>query len=99
MLKYIYSGEVPDEQELLTLDLLNIAEMYLLDQLKEACLKSLVERLEVSTCISTFIVADRYLPSGGNLREMVILFMRCKGEEVVAMKDCHKYILDLISKQ
>ena len=65
MLKYIYSGEIPDDRELLTLDLLNIAEMYLLDHLKEACVKSLVERLEVSTCISTFIMADRYLPSGG----------------------------------
>jgi len=94
MLKYIYSGEIPDDEELLTLDLLNIAEMYLLDPLKEACLKSLVERLEVSTCISTFIMADRYLPIGGNLREKVIMFMRCKGEEVVGMKDWDKLVIN-----
>ena len=87
MLKYIYSGEVPVDPEKLTPDLLNLAEMYLLDRLKEACLKSLIERLDVASCISTFIMADRYAPSGGNLREMVIKFMKCKAEEVVAQKD------------
>ena len=58
MLKYIYNGEVPDDPDKLTIDLLNAAEMYLLDFLKDACLKSLIERLEVSSCVSTFIMAD-----------------------------------------
>ena len=31
MLKFIYTGEVPDDPEKLTIDLLNIAEMYLLE--------------------------------------------------------------------
>ena len=60
MLKYIYKGEVCDDPEQLSVDLLNLAEMYLLDSLKEACLKSLMDRLDVSSCISTFIMADRY---------------------------------------
>ena len=85
MLQYIYAGEVPNDPEKLSIDLLNIAEMYLLDHLKEACLRSLVEHLEVSSCITTFIMADRYLPSdsSGNLRELVIKFMKCKAEQVV----------------
>jgi len=85
MLKFIYTGEVPEDPEKLTLDLLNIAEMYLLGHLKESCLRSLVEKLEVSSCITTFIMADRYVPShsSGNLRELVIKFMKCKAEEVV----------------
>jgi len=85
MLKFIYTGEVPDDPEKLTIDLLNITEMYLLDHLKEACLTSLVEKLEVSSCITTFIMADRYVSggSGGRLRELLIKFMRCKAEEVV----------------
>jgi len=85
MLRFIYTGEVPDDPEKLTIDLLNIAEMYLLGHLKESCLRSLVEKLEVSTCITTFIMADRYVPShsSGNLRELVIKFMKCKAEEVV----------------
>jgi hypothetical protein len=81
-----YSPLVPGDPEKLTIDFLNIAEMYLLDHLKEACLRNLVEKLEVSSCITTYImVADRYLPSdsSGNLRELVIKFMRCKAEEVV----------------
>ena len=93
MLKFIYSGEIPDGPEMLTLDLLNLAEMYLLDHLKEACLKSLIESLEVSSCISTFILADRYPPIGGvYLREVVIKFMKCKAGEVVDLEDWDKLV-------
>ena len=63
MLQYNNTGEVPHDPEKLTIDLLNIAEMYLLDHLKEVCLSSLVEKLEVSSCITTFIMAGRYLPN------------------------------------
>ena len=93
MLKYIYTGEVPDDPEKLTLDLLNLADMYLLDHLKENCLKSLMERLDVVSCISTFImVADRYMQSVGNLKEMVMKFMKCKAEEVVELEDWDKFV-------
>lgn len=87
MLKHVYSGEIPEDPEILTTDLLNIADMYLLDSLKEACLESLVQRLEVSSSISTFILVDRYLPNGGKLREMVIMFMKCNIKEVVELDD------------
>jgi len=92
MLNYIYSGKVPEDPAKLTLDLLNVAEMYLLDHLKEACVKSLIERLEVSSCISTFIMADRYNLNGGDLKELVIKFMKCKAEEVVETEDCDKLV-------
>jgi hypothetical protein len=52
MLKFIYNGEFADDPEKLTLDLLNLADMYLLDRLKGACLKRIV------SCISTFIMAS-----------------------------------------
>ena len=36
-------------------------------------------------------MADRYLPSGGgNLREVVIKFMKCKAGEVVDLEDWDK---------
>jgi len=92
MLKYIYTGEVPDDPEKLTPDLLNLAEMYLLDHLKETCLKSLMVTLDVGSCISTFIMADRYVQSGGYLKEMVKKFMKCKAEEVVELEDWDKLL-------
>jgi len=92
MLKYIYHEKVPDNPKKLTLDLLNLAAMYLLDPLTEACLKSLIERLDVVSCISTFIMADRYMPIGGPLKEMVIKFMKCKVEEVVTLEDWEKLV-------
>ena len=72
-----------------------LAEMYFLDVLREACVESLVERLEVVSCISTFIMADRFIVSGGKLKEMVIKFMKCEAEEVLRaivkwVKEKHK---------
>ena len=94
MLKYIYKGEVCDDPEQLSVDLLNLAEMYLLDSLKEACLKSLMDRLDVSSCISTFIMADRYMPSRGDLKEIVIKYMKCKVEQVVALEDWKNLVVN-----
>jgi len=87
LLKHIYSGEIPRDPELLSPDLLHIADMYLLDPLKEACLESLVQRMKVSSSISTFILVDRYESNGGKLREMVIMFMKCKVGEVMELDD------------
>ena len=94
MLKYIYKGEVSNDPEQLSVDLLNLAEIYLLDGLKEVCLKSLVDRLDVSSCISTFIMADRYMPSRGDMKEIVIKYMKCKVEEVVALEDWKKLVVN-----
>ena len=87
MLKYIYTGEIPEN---LSSYLLHIADFYQLDSLKEACVENLLESLDVRSCISTFIMVDRYFPQGGELRENVVLFMKCKAEEVVDMKDWDK---------
>jgi len=90
MLKYIYNGEVLEDPVKLTPDLLNAAEMYLLDHLKEACVKSLIENLEVSSCISTFIMAGRF--NSSNLKEVVMQFIKCKAEEVMETEDCAKLL-------
>ena len=37
-------------------------------------------------------MADRCLPSGGNLREVVIKFMKCKAGEVVDLEDWDKLV-------
>ena len=83
MLKYIYSGDVPDDYQSLTIELLHIANMYQLSHIVEACLKNFVESLDVASCISTFMLVDRYAPQDLNLREKVIMFMKCKAVEVV----------------
>jgi len=87
MLKYIYSGDVPEDPKSLTTDLLHIADMYQLQPVVEACVKNLVDSLEVSSCIPTLVLVDRYLPQDQNMREMVITFMKCKAMEVVEEED------------
>jgi len=83
MLKYIYSGDVPDDSKSLTTELLHIAQMYQLSPIVKACLKNFVESLDVSSCITTFMLVDRYAPQDLNLREKIIMFMKCKAVEIV----------------
>jgi len=92
MLKYIYSGDIPENPDSLTSDLLHIANMHLLQPLVEACLKNIVDNLDVSSCISTFMLVDRYVPQDLGIREVVIRFMQCKATEVVEVEDWDKLV-------
>jgi len=92
MLKYIYSGDIPENPDSLTSDLLHIANMHLLQPLVEACMKNIVDNLDVSSCISTFMLVDRYVPQDLGMREVVIRFMQCKATEVVEVEDWDKLV-------
>eukprot|EP00092_Neocalanus_flemingeri_P022979 GFUD01024911.1.p1 GENE.GFUD01024911.1~~GFUD01024911.1.p1 ORF type:complete len:292 (-),score=55.17 GFUD01024911.1:232-1107(-) len=59
MLKYIYTGEIPDEVDVVELDLLHLATKYLLDPLKLACGEIIVSNLAISNCISSFQLLHR----------------------------------------
>jgi len=90
MLKYIYSGDVPKDSKSLTTELLHIASMYQLQPVVEACLKNLVESLDVASCVSTFMLVDRYVPQDRNMRGLVIMFMQCKAMEMIEEEDWYK---------
>ena len=92
MLKYLYSGKIPDDPNHLTTDLLQIADMHQLHPLMEACLNSFIESFDVPSCISTFILVDKYQPHNESFREMVIEFMKCNAIKVVKEKDCDKLV-------
>jgi len=92
MLMYLYSGDVPDKPERFSIDLLHLAEMHQLLPLKEACVKNLMEGLTVSSCISTLILVDRYMPHDGDFREKVIVFIVCKAEEVVELEEWNQLV-------
>jgi len=87
LLKYIYTGNIPNPRSNL-LDLLHASDMYQVDSLKDDCIRRLV--LNVPTCISTLILVDRYSPHVAALREKVIMFMKCKADEVVDTEDWDK---------
>ena len=90
MLKFIYTGTLPEDAKSENIDLLHAADMYELGALKEACVTILVESLDVSTCISTLIMVDRYIPHVVSVREEVIRFIKCKAEELVDFEDWDK---------
>eukprot|EP00092_Neocalanus_flemingeri_P017616 GFUD01019059.1.p1 GENE.GFUD01019059.1~~GFUD01019059.1.p1 ORF type:complete len:352 (-),score=73.85 GFUD01019059.1:131-1186(-) len=85
MLKYIYTGEIPDSDKLdvLNIELLHLAEKYHLDTLKFACGGSIVSSLTVSNCISSFISVERYFPPDSWVRKRIDVFLRCNAEQVI----------------
>jgi len=94
LLKHIYTGEIPSDPENLSIEVLHLAVKYQLESLKDACSDYLIASLDVQTCISTFVMVDRYLPQDYKVREKVILFMKCKALEVVESEDWDKLIVD-----
>jgi len=88
MLRFIYTGSFPGNPRSQLVDLLHASDMYQVDSLKDACIGKLV--FTVSNCISTLILVDRYMPHEATLREKVIMFMKCKADEVVDTEDWDK---------
>eukprot|EP00092_Neocalanus_flemingeri_P095183 GFUD01121092.1.p1 GENE.GFUD01121092.1~~GFUD01121092.1.p1 ORF type:complete len:351 (-),score=71.20 GFUD01121092.1:117-1169(-) len=83
MLKYIYTGEIPDKIDELNVELLYLAEKYQLDPLKFACGGSIVSSLTISTCISSFVTVERHFPPDSLVRENIDQFLRCNAAQVI----------------
>jgi len=91
MLWYIYSGEQPYllyYQDIV--DLLQLADMYMLKTLKLNCGETIINHLTIDNCISSFIIISRYFPANARLKELVKLFLRCKAMQVVESEDWEK---------
>ena len=81
MLKYIYTGEIFNIANKLDEDLLVLADRYLPNTLKVTCGDAILKRLNISNCISCFIIADHFFLPDSKLRKMLDLYMRCKAEQ------------------
>eukprot|EP00092_Neocalanus_flemingeri_P094703 GFUD01120434.1.p1 GENE.GFUD01120434.1~~GFUD01120434.1.p1 ORF type:complete len:376 (-),score=78.86 GFUD01120434.1:66-1193(-) len=92
VLKYIYTGEIPNDPELLSFDLLHVADYFQLAILRAACAESILASLDVPSCISTFIRMDRFLPQDVRVRERLIMFMKCKAVDVIQTDDWEKLV-------
>jgi len=93
MIKHIYTSEIPSDPEILSVDLLQLADMYQLVSLKDACVENLLASLDVPSCISTFIIMDHYLPLDKKVRETLTMFMNCKAEEVIETAEWERLVL------
>eukprot|EP00092_Neocalanus_flemingeri_P021032 GFUD01022786.1.p1 GENE.GFUD01022786.1~~GFUD01022786.1.p1 ORF type:complete len:213 (-),score=53.13 GFUD01022786.1:185-823(-) len=92
VLTYIYTGEIPKDPEILSFDLLRVADMYQLVSLRTACVENILASLDVSSCISTFILMDRFLPQDLQVRETMTMFMKCKAVDVIQTDDWEKLV-------
>ena len=95
MLVHIYTGELLElKQNGLNVDLLQLADMYKLDKLKNFCGEDVIDQLSIDNCISSFIIIDRYFSSDSRERELVKLFMRCKAVQIIESEDWGKMVKD-----
>ena len=95
MLVHIYTGELLElKQNGLNVDLLQLADMYKLDKLKDFCGEDVIDQLSIDNCISSFIIIDRYFSSDSRERELVKLFMRCKAVQIIESEDWGKMVKD-----
>ena len=90
MLKFLYTG-VPGDISHCHLDLLELANMYLLIELKSACLDSLLDSLRVDNCIETFIAVDK-IATKSKIRTEVLKFISCKVNSVIEDKNWDVFI-------
>ena len=90
MLKFLYTG-VPGDISHCHLDLLELANMYLLIELKSACLDSLLDSLRVDNCIETFIAVNK-IATKSKIRTEVLKFISCKVNSVIEDKNWDVFI-------
>ena len=90
MLKFLYTG-VPGDISHCHLDLLELANMYLLIELKSACLDSLLDSLRVDNCIETFIAVDK-IATKSKIRTEVLKYISCKVNSVIEDKNWDVFI-------
>ena len=90
MLKFLYTG-VPGDISHCHLDLLELANMYLLIDLKSACLDSLLDSLRVDNCIETFIAVNK-IATKSKIRTEVLKFISCKVNSVIEDKNWDVFI-------
>ena len=92
MIAHMYTGSVPEAPPAMSEDLLTLADMYQLDTLKKACIGAMIDCLNVTSCITTFIMIDRILPVVAPERKTVMSFIFCKVLEVVDSENWSKLV-------
>jgi len=62
ILLFIYTGKV--DTEMISLEILKLADKYKLQHLKNQCVKHLCKYIDINNCVDTIVLADRILNTG-----------------------------------
>eukprot|EP00092_Neocalanus_flemingeri_P017380 GFUD01018800.1.p1 GENE.GFUD01018800.1~~GFUD01018800.1.p1 ORF type:complete len:189 (+),score=57.17 GFUD01018800.1:95-661(+) len=92
MIDFMYTGEFPDKLDTdMASDLLYVANKYILPDMVEFCVKSLMKNIKVEDYITTFILIDKFAPQS-NGRKKMITMMQWNGSGVVNSSDWKEFI-------
>jgi speckle-type POZ protein len=90
ILRFIYTGRASETaMEKMCLEILAVADKYLLDPLKKECETQLTRRLTTENCLQLLLITDEHHPAF-QLKKYAIDFFRRFYGEVMAMDDWEK---------
>uniref|UniRef100_A0A7S3INU8 BTB domain-containing protein n=1 Tax=Strombidium inclinatum TaxID=197538 RepID=A0A7S3INU8_9SPIT len=84
MMEYLYTGSIQNLNSRVALDLLGLADQYLLDRLKFLCENTLTQNVDNENVISTLIEANKY--QSAELKKYCINFLIKNFQEVSSSK-------------
>ena len=59
------------------------------------CVTSLMKGSTVVSCIISFLLIDRFMPTNGSVRERIVTFIEYKAEEVAELEDWNQKFWEL----
>jgi len=82
MIRFIYTGKIEGREEL-TAELINLAEQYKLENLKQMCLQELVKNLNESNAAAALILTDLYTKDEEDYKKSVMKYISENFHEVI----------------
>ena len=93
LLKHLYSGAIPANLDHHTVEILQLAEFFQLEELREECRLSLVRNLSVENAVTTMVHVDRFFHQDQTgMRDKVKEFIKLNAASVVDNEHWGKFV-------
>ena len=93
LLKHLYSGAIPANLDQHTVEILQLAEFFQLEELREECRLSLVRNLSVENAVTTMVHVDRFFHQDQTgMRDKVKEFIKVNAASVVDNEHWGKFV-------
>ena len=93
LLKHLYTGAIPPNLDQHTVEILQLAEFFQLEELREECRLSLVSNLTVENAVETLVHVDRFFHQDNTgMRDKVKEFIKVNAASVVEDEHWGKFV-------
>ena len=93
LLRHLYTGVIPEELDQMTVEILQLAEFFQLEELREACRQSLLANLTVENAVTTLVHVDCYFHQDSTgMKTKVKDFIKLNAGKVVDSEHWAKFV-------